>query len=371
MARIRNLIYNGITVEQPIYNGIELTQWVHNGIVVWEKGSTVITPIQATAVSNALKYWWNDGNNSGLSYHNGRVYYYGYEHPSPRVYTIKCYSVPYSDLTVEPTLEWSITSDSAYNSAMYAQICNVVDSSYYVTIPWDTSKRAIQLIYGVINVDGDYYVGATFNSGSYVDFRTYSKLNLSQSYTFTDDPDSRYNVFISASEMISLNDESVYTMNGYTVYTNGVKTAEYIFNDDTFKPKAFFNNCIIGVNSYRYMKDGVIQTGYKLSKVQYGSNIVETITDLTDAGYNYDDDVDLYETWKRSVDILNKDYIALPIIASSSSSNTPYALIIDRSFNCYITPSSTYSPTFGYILVGKYLVELNDFTVYELTFPSP
>lgn len=61
MAKIRNLKYDGLIVEQPIYDGTYLNRWIHDGIVVWERGG-----------------WIQDGTLvTGRTYASFGTYYYG------------------------------------------------------------------------------------------------------------------------------------------------------------------------------------------------------------------------------------------------------------------------------------------------------
>ena len=134
MARIRNLIYNGITVEQPIYNGIELNQWVHDGIVVWEKGSTIVTPVQISSVI-APQGWGRNIESSPLSYYSGNLYFI-----KSNGATSKCAYVPYNNPSATPVETWTVNDPSmmcTYNDVWQ----NIDASNYYCVVPWDNTLK--------------------------------------------------------------------------------------------------------------------------------------------------------------------------------------------------------------------------------------
>lgn len=135
MARIRNAIHEGVTVEQPIYNNVELTRWIHNGVVVWERGSLIPTPI-TVQVLDMPKY-----NVQGyVSYNstNRKIYYMD----SPNIQSQQnCYSLDYSDIgtSAEPTVEWSRSSMEDMSDYLWTFTTHIMNGYRTYGLPNDVT----------------------------------------------------------------------------------------------------------------------------------------------------------------------------------------------------------------------------------------
>ncbi|MBR3645999.1 MAG: hypothetical protein IKN54_06235 [Lachnospiraceae bacterium] len=362
MARIRNLIYNGITVEQPIYNGIELNQWVHDGIVVWEKGSTIVTPVQISSVI-APQGWGRNIESSPLSYYSGNLYFI-----KSNGATSKCAYVPYNNPSATPVETWTVNDPSmmcTYNDVWQ----NIDASNYYCVVPWDNTLKIYDRALHPA-VEGTCFLTSR---GSQVNLAYYlkQKSNLQQVAFLGSDLDSEYGVGISNTEFFTL----ISGQHGYTKYVydgNTYTTTEYYFSDATFEPLAYFNGYLVGISTYQYMESGAILTGQRISRVQYGSDIVESVSDLTDVGYETLVSKRA-DTWVYGVDCKDKQLFGI-LVTSVGGGIDSYCFLLDSNFNAYVTPqisSSGGTSIFSYQIIGDYIVDYANGAIYEITFPTP
>lgn len=91
MAKIRNLKYDGLIVEQPIYDGTYLNRWIHDGIVVWERGGWIQdgTLVTGRTYTNLGNVWHGSLMSLSISNTEPESYLYNSSSPGPNQYPVR------------------------------------------------------------------------------------------------------------------------------------------------------------------------------------------------------------------------------------------------------------------------------------------